>query len=234
MGEQVEIEVPGSGRVGGWVARPEGPPRGALVVIQEIFGVNAHMRSVADGYAGDGYLALAPALFDPVERGVELDYDEEGFRRGRELVGELGTGRALAIVDAAAGWLRGALASTNEAGSGNAPRVGAVGFCWGGTIAYLANTRFGLPAVSYYGARTVPYLDETLRAPMMFHFGGKDGSIDADAIARHREKHPDAASYVYPDAGHAFNRDVDPNAYEPASARLAHERTLQLFHDALR
>lgn len=234
MGEQVEIEVPGSGRVGGWVARPEGPPRGALVVIQEIFGVNAHMRSVADGYAGDGYLALAPALFDPVERGVELGYDEAGFRRGRELVGELGTDRALAIVDAAAGWLDGALGPANEAGSGNAPRVGAVGFCWGGTIAYLANTRLGLPAVSYYGARTVPYLDEALRAPMMFHFGGKDGSIDADAIARHREKHPDAATYVYPDAGHAFNRDVDPNAYEPASARLAHERTLQLFHDALR
>jgi carboxymethylenebutenolidase len=233
MGEQVAIEVPGTGRVGGWVARPIGPPRGALVVVQEIFGVNAHMRAVADGYAGDGYLALAPAFFDPVERGVELGYGEEGFRRGRELVDELGVDRALAIVDAAAGWLRDALAASGDPGAKGSARVGAVGFCWGGTIAYLANTRFGLPAVAYYGARTVNYLDEALRAPMMFHFGGKDASIGPAAIASHREKHPDAAVHVYPAAGHAFNRDVDPKAHEPESARLAHRRTLDLFHDAL-
>ncbi len=233
MGEQVQIEVPGIGRVGGWVARPEGAPRAALVVIQEIFGVNAHMRAVADGYAGDGYLALAPALFDPVERDVALGYGEEGFRRGRELVGALGTDRALAIVNAAAGWLRAALDDAEAAGTADGGRVGAVGFCWGGTLAYLANTRFGLPAVSYYGARNVQYLDEALRAPMMFHFGGKDASIDAAAIALHRQKHPDAPVHVYPDAGHAFNRDVDPKAWEPASARLAYERTLQLFAGAL-
>lgn len=233
MGEQVEIEVPGIGRVRGWVARPETPPRGALVVIQEIFGVNAHMRGVADGYAGDGYLALAPALFDPVERDVELDYDEEGFRRGRELVQALDMDRALAIVNATAGWLRAALGDAEAAGTADGGRVGAVGFCWGGTVAYLANTRLGLPAVSYYGARNAPYLDEALRAPMMFHFGGEDPSIDAGTIALHRKKHPDAPVHVYPDAGHAFNRDVDPKAYDPASARLAHERTLQLFADAL-
>ncbi|MDN5781512.1 MAG: dienelactone hydrolase family protein [Luteimonas sp.] len=242
MGEQVEIEVPGCGRVGGWLARPEGPPRGALVVIQEIFGVNPHMREVADGYAGDGYLALAPAFFDPIERGLELGYDKESSRRGRELVDELGMERALAIVDASAGWLRAALAVTHEASPTEGARVGAVGFCWGGTVAYLANTRFGLPAVSYYGARTPHYLDEALRAPMMFHFGGKDDSIGPEAVALHREKHPDALAYVYPDAGHAFNRRIDPGApmsasahlaYEPASAHLAHKRTLQLFHDAL-
>ena len=233
MGERVEIEVPGTGRVGGWAARPQGAPRGALVVIQEIFGVNAHMRSVTEGYAADGYLALAPAFFDPVERDVELAYDEEGFRRGRELVGELGMDRALAIVDAAAGWLRGALGHDGDPGARHSSRVGAVGFCWGGTLAYLANTRFGLPAVSYYGARNAQYLDEALRAPMMFHFGGKDGSIGPEVVARHREQHPDAAVFVYPDAGHAFNRDVDPKAYEPASAQLAHPRTLQLFQDAL-
>lgn len=229
MGERVEIEVPGIGQVGGWLARPAGKPRGALVVIQEIFGVNAHMRAVADGYAGDGYLALAPAFFDPVEPGVELGYGEEGFRRGRELVQALGVDRALAIVEASVARLRAGLDDDN----GDGARVGAVGFCWGGTIALLANTRFGLPAVSYYGARNVQYLDEPLRAPMLFHFGGRDASIDADAIALHRTRHPDAAIHVYPDAGHAFNRDVDPHAYEPASARLAHERTLRLFGDAL-
>jgi len=229
VGEQVDIEVPGNGRVGGWLARPGGTPRGALVVIQEIFGVNAHMRAVADGYAGEGYLALAPALFDPVERDVELGYDEDGFKHGRELVQALGAERALAIVEAAAARLRAELGDAGDDGA----RIGAVGFCWGGTLALLANTRLGMPAVSYYGARNVQYLDEPLRAPMMFHFGGQDTSIDAEAIELHRRKLPDAAVYVYPDAGHAFNRDVDPNAFEPASARLARERTLRLFGDAL-
>ena len=123
MGEQVEIEVPGSGRVGGWLARPGGAPRGALVVIQEIFGVNAHMRAVADGYAGDGYLALAPALFDPVERGVELGYGEEGFRRGRELVQALGTDRALAIVEAAAARLRAGCGGTPPTSGGRGAAI---------------------------------------------------------------------------------------------------------------
>src|SRR5690606_16782062 len=118
-------------------------------------------------------------------------------------------------------------------GGDDGPRVGAVGFCWGGTIALLANTRLGLPAVSYYGARNVQFLDEPLRAPMMFHFGGRDASIDAGAIELHRRKYADAAIHRYPDAGHALDRDDDPYAHEPASARLAHERTLRLFADAL-
>ena len=233
MGQQIDIEVPGIGQVGGWLAQPDGEPRGALVVIQEIFGVNAHMRAVADGYARDGFLALAPAFFDPLERDVALGYDEAGFARGRELIGALGFDRALAIVDAAATALRALLPERNQEPAIDGPRVAAVGFCWGGTIAYLANTRLGLPAVSYYGARNVPFLDEPLRAPMMFHFGGQDSSIPANDIAAHRAKHPDAAVHVYPAAGHAFNRDVDPKAYERESARLAHRRTLDLFHDAL-
>lgn len=229
MGEQVGFDVPGIGEVGGWIARPLGEPRGGLVVIQEIFGVNGHMRAVADAYAAEGYLALAPAFFDPVESGVELGYGEDGFRRGRELASRLGVERAVAIVEAAAARLRQSL----PGGSDDAPRIGAVGFCWGGTVAYLANTRLGLPAVSYYGARTVPFLDEPLRAPMMFHFGGRDTGIGPDDVAAHGEKHPDAVIYVYPDAGHAFNRDVDPNAHEPASAQLARRRTLELFGHAL-
>ena len=154
MAQPIQIEVPGSGTVGGWIARPAGTARGALLVIQEIFGVNAHMREVVDRYAQEGFVALAPALFDLVEHGVELGYDGDGFKRGRELVGALGVDRAIAIVDAALQVLH-----------GEQLLVGAVGFCWGGTIAYLANTRLGLPAVSYYGARTVQFLGEPLRAP---------------------------------------------------------------------
>ena len=229
MGMQARLEVPGIGDVGGWLARPEGPPTGALVVVQEIFGVNAHMRAVTDRYAREGLLALAPALFDPVERNAELAYDEAGFEGGRALAAALGFDRAVAIVAAAAGRLRHLLA---ERGPGGEAGVGVVGFCWGGTVAYLANTRLGLPAVSYYGARTVPFLDEALRAPMLFHFGARDHSIPAADIEAHRRAHPEAAVHVY-DAGHGFNRDVDPRHHDATSAALAHARTLGFLQRAL-
>jgi carboxymethylenebutenolidase len=211
------------GDVRAWVARPEQAPRGAIVVVQEIFGVTAHIRDVTDRLAAAGFTAMAPAFFDVFEPGIELDYDDAGLARGRELVGKLGFDGALSIVGAAAQALR-------EPGH----RVGAIGFCWGGTIAYLANTRFGLSAVSYYGARNVPFLDEPARAPLMFHFGGKDKSIPAEDIEEHRRKKPEAQVFVYPDAGHAFNRDADPHVYEPASASLAWQRTLDFFHEHLR
>ena len=210
------------GDVQAWVARPEQAPRGAIVVIQEIFGATAHIRDVADRFAAAGFTAMAPAFFDVLQPGVELAYDDAGMRRGRALVGELGLDGALAIVGAATHWLR-------ESGH----RVGAVGYCWGGTVAFLAATRLGLPAVSYYGARNVPFLDEPARAPLMFHFGGRDRSIPAEDVAVHRQKQPQAQTFVYPEAGHAFNRDVDPHAYAPDSARLAWQRTLDFFGEHL-
>ena len=236
MGTRVQLDVPGVGQVGGWLSRPEGPPRGALVVVQEIFGVNAHMRAVTDRYAGEGLLALAPALFDPVERDAELAYDEAGFEGGRALAAALGFDRAVAIVDAAAALLRtlraeapvGAAAAT---GTGPAPAgagVAVVGFCWGGSVAYLANTRLGLPAVSYYGARTVPFHGEPLRAPLLFHLGARDHSIPPADVEAHRLAHPGAELHVY-DAGHGFNRDVDPRHHDAAAARLAHARTLDFL-----
>lgn len=220
MGRDFSFETT-QGKVSGWRADPEGQPRGGLVVLQEIFGVNAHMRSVVDRFAASGYVALAPALFDPVQTGVELDYGQDGFAKGRELVGALGMERALEIVSAAAALLQ-----------REGLKVGVVGYCWGGSVAFLANTRLGLPAVSYYGARTITFLDESLRAPMMFHFGEKDGGIPAQDIAAHRAKQPRAEVHIYP-AGHAFNRDVDTHAYHAASAALALERTLEFFAEQL-
>jgi carboxymethylenebutenolidase len=220
MGRDIAFDTP-LGSIAGWRSDPVEAPRGALVVVQEIFGVNAHMRSVVDGYAAAGFVALAPAFFDPVQRGVELGYEDDDVAKARGLVDALGFDKAVTIVDAAARLLR-----------GEGLKVGAVGFCWGGTIALLANLRLGLPAVSYYGARNVRFLDEPLRAPMQFHFGDRDSSIPATDIALHREKLPDAGIYVYP-AGHAFNRDIDPNHYDADSARLAHRRTLEFFAQAL-
>lgn len=222
MGRDIAIPTP-HGTIDGWRAEPlAGAPLGALVVVQEIFGVNEHVRSVVERYAAEGYVAVAPDMFAPVQPRVELDYDPDGFAQGRELAAGLGFGRAVDIVEATAKVLQGEGFAT-----------AAVGFCWGGSVAFLANTRLGLPAVSYYGARTVPFLDEALRAPMMFHFGADDASIPPDHIAAHREQQPDATVHVYEGAGHAFNRDVDPAHHHAASAALAHRRTLKFLEAAL-
>ena len=211
------------GTVSGWRAEPvHGAQRGALVVVQEIFGVNEHIRTVVERYAAEGYVALAPDMFAPVQPHVELDYGENGLARGRELAAALGCERAVDIVAAAAALLR---------GEGHATAT--VGFCWGGSVAYLANTRLGLPAVSYYGARTVPFLEEKLRAPMLFHFGADDAAIPGADIQAHRERQPGAIAHVYEGAGHAFNRDIDPRHHHPASASLAHRRTLKFLEVAL-
>ncbi|MBN8728812.1 MAG: dienelactone hydrolase family protein [Xanthomonadales bacterium] len=217
MGHTINISTPRMQCIGAYVAEAEGTPKGGLVVVQEIFGVNAHIRSVVDRFAALGYTAIAPAFFDHVESGVELAYDRSGFARGRHLAGEIPFDLALEDVGSAAE----AIAS--------AGRIGCVGYCWGGTVAFLAAARLGMPAVSYYGARNVQFLGEPLKAPVMFHFGGKDKSIPPEAVERHRETYPDAEVYVYPEAGHAFNRDVDPEAHETASATLALERSLAFF-----
>ena len=221
MGHDIAFDTP-QGSISGWRADPVGAPRGGIVVVQEIFGVNAHMRAVVERYAAEGFVALAPAYFDPVERGVELGYDQDGFTRGKALVATLGLDKATAITSIAARLLQ-----------GEGLRVGVVGFCWGGTVALLANLRLGLPAVSYYGARNVPFLDEPLRAPMAFHFGAQDSSIPPGDVDLHRQKYPDAEVHTYP-AGHAFDREVDPKAFDAESARLAHARTLAFFDRTLR
>ncbi len=218
MGQWITLDTP-HGPVAAWQALPDGRPRAGLVVVQEIFGVNAHIRDVAERYAGQGYAVLAPAFFDPVERGVELAYDPGDFAHGRDLVGRLGLDAAVDIARAAAARL--------QADHGVA-RVGVVGYCWGGTVALLAAQRLGLPAASYYGARNVPFLDEPLAAPVIFHFGEDDPSIPPDVVRLHREKLPAMAVHAYP-AGHAFNRDVDASAYHAPSAALAWERTLAFF-----
>ena len=216
MGTMIQLNTSGMHCIGAYVARAAGKPRGGIVVVQEIFGVNAHIRAVTDRFAAAGYTAIAPAFFDHVETGVELRYDPGDYARGRELIGEVGFDRALDDVASAA-------ESIASAG-----RIGVVGYCWGGTVALLAALRLGMPAVSYYGARNVNYFDETPRAPLQFHFGERDASIPPDIVHKHRIAFPQMEIYTYP-AEHAFNRDVDPAHYDAASAALALERTLAFF-----
>ncbi|HBK47480.1 MAG TPA: carboxymethylenebutenolidase [Xanthomonadaceae bacterium] len=219
MAHWTTLDTP-HGQVEAWHALPSGTPRGGLVVIQEIFGVNAHVREVAEDFAAQGYEVLAPAFFDLVEKDLQLPYDNGGVERGLELVGEVGVDKALDVVAAAATVLA------------PAGKVGTVGYCWGGTIALLSAIRLGLPSVSYYGARNTRFLDETPRAPVMFHFGERDRSIPPEAVQQHRDKLPQMQTFVYP-ADHAFNRSVGHN-YEPDSARLARERSLGFFAEHLR
>lgn len=212
------------GPLSAWRVDPPEPARGALVVVQEIFGLNAHIRDVVARFAAKGFRTIAPALFDPVEPGVELDYTPDGIARGRELVAKLGMDRAVACVRAAAEAL--------VEGDGDIPgRVGVVGYCWGGSVAFLANTRLGLPSISYYGARTVPFLHEIPRAPLLFHFGGHDNSIPLGDIQKHRDALPRAEIHVY-DAGHGFSCDRRAD-FVPEAAALAFERSLQFLREHL-
>ena len=216
MGEHINLNTSRMQCIGAYVAHAGGTPKGGIVVVQEIFGINAHIRSVADRFAEHGYTAIAPAFFDHVESGVELGYDAAGYTRGKQLAGEISFD--LAIEDVAS-------AAESIASAG---RIGCVGYCWGGTVALLAATRLGLPGVSYYGARNVGFLDEEPKAALMFHFGARDTSIPPAAVERHRSAFPQAQIHTYP-AGHAFNRDVDNKAYDADSAKLALQRTLAFF-----
>jgi len=225
MSEVVELITEDNHELSGYVARPAGETRGALVVVQEIFGVNEHIRAVTDGYAREGYLSIAPAMFDRYERNVQLGYDAAGWKHAKELASQLNFDAAIADVQAAIDWL--------ESETSNA--VGVVGFCFGGTVAWLAACR--LPgvraAVGYYGAAVPKFLDETPQCPVMLHYGQLDEHIPLSIVNTIEAKHPTIPLFTYEGAGHAFNRDVDPTAYHSVAAHEARQRTLRFFQQHL-
>jgi carboxymethylenebutenolidase len=200
-------------------ADPEGAPLGALVVAQEIFGVNSHIRAVCDGFAEDGYLTVAPALFDRVERGIELGYGGDNVARGRELRAPIELEHALADIEAAAQEIA------------PAGRIGIVGYCWGGTLAWAAATRSRTfaAAIGYYGGGIPGMADGRPNCPVMLHFGEHDQSIPLDGVAKVQAAHPELPIHIYP-AGHGFNCDQRA-AHHPESARLARERTLAFLRE---
>lgn len=213
----LKLQAADGHRLDAYLAQPAGAPRGALVVLQEIFGVNSHIRSVADGYAAEGWLAIAPALFDRVARGVEIGYAPADVERGRELKG--GCGNETALLDIAA-----AVAHVAP----NGP-VAVVGYCWGGTLAWLAACKQdGLSAaVAYYGSGIVDLVGLEPKCPVQAHFGEKDASIPLAAVDALRKAHPEVDVHVYP-AGHGFNCEQRA-AFEATSAALARERTLRFL-----
>ena len=205
-------------------ALPAGAPRGGLVVVQEIFGVNAHIRDVADGYAADGYRVIAPAIFDRAERGVEYAYDRDNAQRGIALLQKIAIDDMLRDIEASVGALK------------PAGKVGIVGYCLGGSLAFLAAARIaGLSAaVGYYGGMIAKHLDETPKCPVMLHFGEEDGSITPENVAAIRAAvDPDIVQcFTYAGAGHAFNR-AGNQAHHAPSAELARERSLAFLRQHL-
>ncbi len=205
-------------------AVPAANPRGGLVVVQEIFGVNAHIRDVADGYAADGYRVLAPAIFDRAERDVELDYDRDNVQRGMALRQKITTEDMLLDIAAC-------VAALKPAG-----KIAIVGYCLGGSLAWLAAARIaGLSAaIGYYGGMIVKSLGETPKCPIMLHFGEADGSITQNDIAAIRAAvDPNIVQvFTYAGAGHAFNRKGNP-AWHGPSAELARERSLAFLRQHL-
>ncbi len=197
-------------------ADPKGKPRGGIVVIQEIFGVNRHMRRTTDGFAADGYLAICPALFDRAERGVDIAYGPDDIAKGRDLRGKVTWEQTLADVAAA-------IAEAKKAG-----KVGVVGYCWGGSVAWRAATQLDCAAaVGYYGGMVAQFSNEKAKCPVMLHFGEKDASIPLSDVEKFKQAQPGVPVYVYP-ADHGFNCE-DRKQHDPAAAKLARERTLAFF-----
>jgi carboxymethylenebutenolidase len=217
MGEFTTIMARDGHEFQAWLAAPSGRPRGAVLVIQEIFGVNSHIRGVTDDFAASGFTAIAPALFDRVRRGIELTYSSTDMQEGAGYRKQITPEKAL--LDLAA-----ALAVVKHSG-----RAGSVGYCWGGALSYLVACRLPVAcAVVYYG-KVTEYLGEKPRCPVMYHFGGADQSIPPSDVERVQAAYPQAPLYTYPGAGHGFNCD-QRGSFDPQAATLARGRTLEFLN----
>jgi len=222
MGQTINLKSADGFTFPAYVAEPSGKPRGGLVVLQEIFGVNSHIRSVADGYAADGYFVVAPATFHRAKAGVEMGYTEADMNAGFALktaVEELPAPGVMPDIQAA----------IHHAAQGG--KVGIVGYCWGGLLTWRSACALkGLSAaVPYYGGgMTTP--EEAARqpgVPVMAHFGNKDHWIPLDTVEAFKKTHPGVIVHVY-EANHGFNCD-QRGSYNEAAAKLARERSLAFF-----
>jgi carboxymethylenebutenolidase len=208
----IELTAGDGHKLAAWRAEPQGKPRGGLIVVQEIFGVNSHIRGVADGY-----LAIAPAFFDRVERGFDIGYTPADIERGRTFIPKMQWDTVMKDVQAA-------LENVKSAG-----KVGIVGYCWGGTVSWVAAARLSDVACSvcYYGGGIPGLTSEQPKCPVMFHWGETDHAIAVADAKKVAAAHPKAQSFIYP-AGHGFNCD-QRGSYHADSAKLARTRSLEFL-----
>lgn len=223
MAETVQLTAADGHSLDAYRADPEGRPFGAVVVIQEIFGVNSHVRDLVERWAAVGYTAIAPALYDRFEKGFETGYEEQDIKKGREL-----KDKANAELDAVMADVEAARAAVESAG-----RVGVVGYCWGGFVTYLAACRLPVQAASgYYGGGIHTVAEETPKCPTILHFGDQDQAIPLSDVETVRKAQPEVDIYIY-QAGHGFHCDRR-GSYDPRAAAIAGMRTMQLFESVLR
>jgi carboxymethylenebutenolidase len=215
MGQKIQLTAADGHVLSAYLAEPAGRPRGGIVVIQEIFGVTRHIRDVAEQFAAAGYLAVAPALFDRVEREVDVPYSDGP--KGVGYVKALNSDNVMLDIQAAADLVR------------PAGKVGVVGYCWGGQMAFLAAARVNIEAaVAYYGGGISQQLAYIPRVPVMFHFGEKDTHIPLSAVDEIRTAYPHGIYHLYP-AQHGFNC-TDRASFDAQSAKLAFDRSVEFFH----
>jgi carboxymethylenebutenolidase len=221
--ETVTLRAADGHELDAYVARPAGEPVAALVVVQEIFGVNRHIRSIADGYARDGFLTVAPALFDRIEKGTELSYEGKDAQKAMALMQKLDVPKALADVEAALEFGR------KETGK----KAGVIGYCFGGLLVWLSAARLNPDAaVGYYAGGIGRYANETPRSPVQLHFGKLDTHIPAEQVDRVHKMHPEVEIHMYEGAGHGFNCDMR-SSYNAEAATLARSRALAFLKKQL-
>lgn len=218
MGTQIEITSSDGFKLGAYRADPSGKPKGAVIVVQEIFGVNNHIRAVADGYAADGYLAIAPQYFDRSQKNVDLGYGPADIEAGRGHSMKLDWGNTMKDTQAACDLAKAA------------GKVAVVGYCWGGTTAWLAASQVNDVActIAYYGGGIGQNIDKAPKAPVMCHWGEKDHAIPLETVKKVEAQYPGIPSFVYIGAGHGFNCN-ERGSWNADSAKTARERTLDFI-----
>ena len=225
MGEFIVLTAEDGHSFDAYRAQPGGAPKAGLLVIQEIFGVNVHIKAVSDAFAADGYLAVAPAMFDRKRRKVDLGYSAETVAEGRALKNDVGWDDPIPDMNAV-------LTALSDSLGENA-KIGVVGYCWGGTLAWLAACRLETDcAIGYYGGQIGQFLTEKPRSPTMLHFGTEDTGIPMETVDAIRDAHPAVEIHVYEGAGHGFACDQRAD-YHPAATALARERSMAHFAEHL-
>ena len=220
--EWVQLTAEDGNELAAYVVRPDGEPKGALVVVQEIFGVNLQIQKTTEEWASHGYLCIAPAMFDRLEKNVNLEYNQQDFQKGYGLMQKFSDGLIDQTKDvkAAVEWLR----------SETEQPVGVVGYCFGGTMAWVSATRLEIDAAAgYYGGSIAQFVNEEPQCPVILHFGADDEYISEAARDTIQTAHPEVPMFLYEGAGHAFARSVDPTHFAAEAATLANKRTLLFF-----
>jgi len=212
MGKMIRLTAADGHELDAYLAEPKGKAKGGVVVVQEIFGVTDHVKRIADQYAAQGYVAIAPAMFDRIARNLTVPYTD--IQAGLEHMRKLEWPSTLADITAAADKIR---------SSGSAA---VVGFCWGGTVAHVAASDLDIDAaVSYYGGGVAKMLDKKPRCPILYHFGDQDHSIPLPDVEKIKNANPDSTLHVYPGAGHGFSCD-ERASFSARDAKLAFERSI--------